>query len=144
MGNIDWIPIKDLPDSLKDREFLATNGIFVGRGWFYRRVEPDTIPDVAAWNVAYAKVLAPFGDVPFTPSGTFAAGFDYLAWCAKRDEAVSRADLRMPSKPNPCAGEVHEGFYATAFMSFGTEDPDDEDGGHGFVPTHFAEINAPS
>lgn len=138
---MEWRPIESAP---KEGDFLATNGVLLGVGSYYRREEPETTHDWDVWHEAYHAAQAPFGEIPWTPNGTLPENFDFLGWCKKRSEAVAAAKLPLPVIPNPKAGKVSEWYYASAFHAFGgAAETHDYDGPIGFEPTHWMPLPDP-
>lgn len=142
---MSWQPIETAPKD-KDVEFLATDGVLLGVGSFYRHVEPNEISDWDTWRGYRERVLAACGDIPWTANGTWPASFDYLEWNRKRDAAweAAKDDAPLPTIPNPKAGEVREWYYASAFHAFnGEAETHDYDGPVGFKPTHWMPLPDP-
>lgn len=113
-GGGGWLDIATAP---KDGEFLATDGVFLGVGSFYRRVEPAVLQDWKRWR-RDREALGPLSRVSFED----------------RHEAVKRIPLH--DIPNPKAGQVEEWYYAHAFYAFdGDTATHGYEGPVGFAPT---------
>lgn len=143
----EWQPIESAP---KEGVFMVTDGVLLGTGSFYRRVEPETKidyerwrKDCAAWEAAHPK--PDFYSAAWTPADPHAStAFQNSVEWGEADRAAMSKVVRMRTIPNPKAGQVNEGYYASAFHAFdGKTETEDHDGPVGFEPTHWMPLPAP-